>query len=262
MAVELAAAREGRGSDDLLRAAPQPLPDSHIEGERAAIPDPIEGRPVERLKGPSRHEVAEKGRGRPFAFAGDHGVDVSASRPFLRDRRGVWSAEDDGEGLTGGLPGGARLARPAVGLARRVGVARDEQDVVISSIQIDLVAQDLPERDRSLDLVVLHRDARGRGQDAFFSKEPDQVGKADPRAPHEGPDRALQVSEETPAAKRLVDDVGVARGQADQIADRRHTYFPRDAQTRAPSNFIPLGIGMQHGRCSGPFFIDWETKVR
>src|SRR5439155_21602904 len=115
MAVELAAAREGRGSDDLLRAAPQPLPESHIEGERAAIPDPIEGRPVERLKGPSRHEVAEKGRGRPFAFAGDHGVDVSASRPFLRDRRGGWPAEDDGEGLTGGLPGGARLARPAVG---------------------------------------------------------------------------------------------------------------------------------------------------
>ena len=223
VAVELAAAREGRGGDDLLGAAPQSLPDPHVESKRAAIPDPIEGRPVQRPHGPPRLDVVEKCRGRPLPFPGDHGVDVPATSPFLRDGRGVRSAEDDGEGLAGGRPGAARLARPAVGLARRVGVGRDEQDVVVSSIQINLVAQDLLERDRSLDLVVLHRNASSRGQDAVFSKEPDQVGKADPRAPHEGPDGTLQLSEESFAAKRFVDDVGVARGQADQIADRRHT---------------------------------------
>ncbi len=222
MAIELAAAREGRGGDDLLRSPSQPPPDPHVEGERAAIADPLEGGPVDRFHGAFFPDVVDQlGRG-PLALSRDRRVHVTPARPLVGNRRGVRPAEHDRESLAGGRVGDSRLARPAVGLPGGVRVGGDEQDIVVAVAQVDFVTQDLLEGRRPLDLVVLHRDTRRAGQDAVLPQEADQVREADAGTADERSDGALQTPQQTPAADRFVNDVGVARGQADEVADRRH----------------------------------------
>ena len=222
MAIQLAAAREGRGGHDLLRSPSQPLPDPHVEGQRAAIADPRELGPVDRFHGASFPDVVEQlGRG-PLALSRDRRVDMTPARRFVGNRRGVRPAEHDRETLARGRVGGPRLTRPAIGLPGGVRVGGDEQDIAVAAAQIDFVPQDILEGRRPLDLVVLHRDTRPAGQDTVLAQEADQVRKPDPGTADERSGGALQTPQQAPATDRLVNDVGVARGQADEVADRRH----------------------------------------